>query len=213
MYMDSKHCARCKIIQPLTEFYLRKSGKLAGYYDSWCKTCQKKCSSEWVDKNRARKNAYNSEWRHARGIRRPLESAKDCASYLGVHVAERVLSAVFENIERMPTNNPGYDFICGKGYKIDVKSSCLYHKDTHTWWAFTINRNATADYFLCLAFDDRKNLNPMHVWLIPGNLINQQKALGISNKSLRKWSKFERPLDKVIESCRAIRRDTKPDLS
>ena len=178
---------------------------MAGRYDSWCKECQIESAKAWVDKNRARKNAYNLKRMHARGDRRPMKEAKDCASYLGVHVAERVLSSVFENVRRMPNNYPGYDFICGKGYKIDVKSSCLYHKGDWNWWAFTIKYNKDADYFLCIAFDNRMDLNPQHIWLIPGRLINHKKALGISNRSLAKWINYEKPIGEVIHCCESLK--------
>jgi len=129
--------------------------------------------------------------------------SKNCGMYLGIYIAERVLSKVFEGVHRMPIRNHGYDFICSNGYKIDVKSACLHSKGKYVGWTFIIKKNKIADYFLCLAFDNRESLNPLHMWLIPGNIINHLAGLGIgeNNKSVLKWAKYERSLDKVISCC------------
>jgi hypothetical protein len=134
---------------------------------------------------------------------RPMSENRKCPSWLGIHVAERVLSKFFDHVERMPYGNKGYDFICGKGKRIDVKSACLCQSGLH----FDIHRNILADYFLCLGFTDRESLEPIHVWLIPGEKINHLKSLGISNgqKSLARWSQYERPLDRVIACCNEMK--------
>ena len=126
---------------------------------------------------------------------------KKCPSYLGVIIAEGVLSKVFRNVDRMPYGNPGYDFICGRGYKIDVKSATKMK--TRNAWDFCIRQNHAADYFLCLAFDDRQNLNPQHIWLISGERVNHLSHLGIFVATIDKWSKYELSdkLDKVIACC------------
>ena len=127
----------------------------------------------------------------------------ECSMYLGVDIAENVLSKVFNDVEVMPPNNPGYDFICNKGKKIDVKSACL--RDTYTAWNFSIKYNTVADYFLCIAFDNRKDLNPLHIWLIPGNLINKNSGKTISESTLYKWNKYELDITKTIECCDHIK--------
>ena len=130
---------------------------------------------------------------------------KCCPDYLGVTVAEKVLSKVFKNVQRMPMNNPGFDFICGRGYKIDVKSACKL-KDRNTWM-FCINHNRIAGYFLVLAFDNRDDLNPLHVWLIPGRAVNHLSILAISLSTIEKWSQYELigKLDKVIACCNIMK--------
>ena len=129
----------------------------------------------------------------------------DCNTFLGVVMAERVLSKVFKNVQRMQPNNPGYDFICKNGFKIDVKSGCMRKK----WrgWTFTISRNQEADYFLCLAFDNRKDLNPQHIWLIPGKVVNHLTGTSISISTLEKWSQYELTdkIDDVITCCDALK--------
>ena len=129
---------------------------------------------------------------------------KECSSHLGVHIAEQALSQFFKTIKRMPINNPGYDFKCGLDYKIDVKSSC---KGQGGSWQFRIKRNAVADYFLCIAFDDRENLTPLHVWLIPGPAVNHLVGLGIcpGERGLAKWAKYEKGLEPVEMCCSKMR--------
>ena len=129
---------------------------------------------------------------------------KSCGDYLGIHISERILSHIYPNVQRMPHNNQGYDFICGKGFRVDVKSSCLRTQ----WqgnWVFHIGKNKIADYFLCLAFDDRKHLNPQHVWLIPGNVINNLTGASIAISTLDKWKQYEQPLNEIITCCDSIR--------
>jgi len=122
----------------------------------------------------------------------PMKINKKCASFLGCHVAERVLSHVFKDVEKMPYGNIGFDFICNKGFKIDVKASCLHVNNSY---AFHINRNKIADYFLLVGFDNRENLNPQHIWLMKSNIII--KYNGRFNKHIkqneinRKLNEFE----------------------
>jgi hypothetical protein len=138
-----------------------------------CKECECERASLWqkanIDKSRELKclwkranpvkaQAQTTRYNRKRGIRAFNEN-KDCPQYLGIHVAERVLSNVFKDVERMPMNNRGYDIICNHNKKIDVKSSCQREIGG---WMFNIKRNVTADYFLCIAFDNREDLNPVH---------------------------------------------------
>ena len=116
----------------------------------------------------------------------PLGKNKTAPLYLGVHVAEQVLSNVFKNVERMPYNNPGFDFVCNNGYMIDVKSSCKTKRDV---WTFHIGHNTRADYFLCLAFDNIDDLNPLNMWLIPGSKVSNKYAIYLKDIHKNKWSK------------------------
>jgi hypothetical protein len=144
--------------------------------------------------------------RHLTGACLPYDKAKGSSLYLGVHVAENVLSNVFKNVSRQPAGNPGYDFVCGKGYKVDVKSACVSHKNSSPGWGFSINKNTTADYFLCLAFDNRESLGPQFLWLIPGSVVNHMKSLVIRECRLTKWSKYQLPIDDVKKQCLAFTR-------
>jgi hypothetical protein len=130
---------------------------------------------------------------------------KNCSQYLGITCAEQVLSKVFKNVTRMPNNNRGYDFICGKGYKVDVKSSC---KDKiYGSWGFHIKQNKIPNYFALLAFDNRDDINPLHFWLIPSNLINDKVNFKISKLSLSKWDKYKQDINKVITCCYILKRN------
>lgn len=101
----------------------------------------------------------------------------------------------------MRMGNPGYDFVCSRGYKIDVKSSTLHDER----WQFDIKQNKIADFFLCMAFDTREDLKPMHLWLIPGNTVNSQKYITTGKNSVKKWSQWERPLDDVSACCNKLK--------
>jgi hypothetical protein len=193
-------CANCRKPTPESEFLVRKSGKGAGYLVSpkLCRPCRAARMQEYV---------------HASGKHRSMSENRESPTFLGVYVAERVLSNVFKNVVKMKYGNPGYDFVCGKGYKIDVKSACLIQRhgrrkeDIYHAWSFTINKNQVADYFLCIAFDDRESLNPAHVWLFPGHLINKKYNIQIANSSrwIARWSDYEHPIEKVIECCNHIK--------
>ena len=133
------------------------------------------------------------------------ENNKLCPTFLG-DIAEQVLSYVYHDVERMPRNNPGFDFICGKGFKVDVKSACP-NKVRPNQWLFHINKNKNADYFLCLAFDNRDELNPQYLWLIPGYDINDNFNVGISRSTLSKWDKYKHLINKVTLCCNKIKGD------
>jgi len=190
-----KRCCRCGKTKDVSEFY--KDKKRNDGVQTYCIPCTKE-----LHKDRS--------WYYKTGRSRPLSEATDCSGFLGVHIAERVLSHYFEDITRMPYGNVGYDFICKKGYKIDAKSSCLGEtkdKVRSPRWTFAINKNTIADYFILLAFDNRDNLEPQHVWLVPGEKINNRVLIGIANtpKVIEKWKIYEKPLDKVVECCNVLK--------
>ena len=87
----------------------------------------------------------------------------------------------------MPYGNKGFDFICCHNKNIDVKSSCLRKSGG---WIFHIDHNIVADYFLCIAFDNRDDLTPLHVWLIPGSTINHLQSTGISPSTVHRWDEY-----------------------
>lgn len=188
---ETKRCPNCTQFKPRNDFYADQ--RMNSGRKTWCKECT---------------HQYTKDRRHRLGIQRPMSEAKECSQYLGVYIAERALSRFFNNIHRMPMNNPGYDFICGKGFRIDVKSSCLHTISTqYSRWMFDIKRNSAADYFLCLAFGDRDSLEPLHVWLIPGNKINHLAVLSISSnpKIIKKWGDVEHSLTKVSACCEEMK--------
>ena len=166
-----------------------------------CKSCDNKRYRQWRRANPEKARAKGTRHSRKEG-HQPMGENKECPAYLGVHIAEEVLSSVFKNVQRMLYGHPGFDFICNGGYEIDVKSSCS-HKDGS--WIFHINHNTIADYFLCLAFDNREDLNPLHVWLIPGEKINHLKGTSISPSTIHKWDEYRLDISKVKMCCDTMR--------
>lgn len=198
----TKWCSGCQQEKALDQFYFHKTGRKKGSPLYYCKICNNKRKCLWEKDH----PGHSAELKHLRGLYKPMAESKNCAQYLGVVVAEKALSKFFNNITRMPNGNQGFDFLCEKGFKIDVKSGCLIDaKCSH--WHFSIFKNKIANYFLLLAFDSRESLEPQHVWLVPGNVINNKGGIAIYNtkRSLAKWSQYEKPLDRVIACCNLMK--------
>ncbi len=147
----------------------------------------------------------------------PLNKREDCSAYLGVYIAENILPYIIENTERMPYGHEGYDAICKKGKTIDVKSSCFIHCESNrtTQFNFHIEKNKASDYFLCIGFDNRENLNVLYIWLIKGDEIirgrklNEFATLSISKKSLKDFNRYEviNKLDRVRSEIEKIKKN------
>jgi len=133
--------------------------------------------------------------------KRPIN--KSSTNYLGITCAEQVLSKVFKNVQLMTYCYKGYDFICSNGYLIDSKSSCKSEK--YNKWNFHINKNKIPDYFIFLAFDNRADLNPEYIWLIPGNIVNDKTGVSISESKLDKWDEYKLDINKVIKCCDTLK--------
>ena len=151
------------------------------------------------------RNEYNKKMYYERGAHLPMSKNKDCSQYLGIYICENkeFLSKMINVIKSMKSNNPGYDIVCVRDKKIDVKCGCLVN---NVVWTFRIDKNKIADYFLMIAFDDRENLNVMHIWLVKGNsviekttwnseefIVNEKDvaSIGKGNISLKRWKKYE----------------------
>ena len=159
-----------------------------------CHSCYKK---QWHKNN----PNYDRERRN----QKPMIENKSCPLYLGVVVAEQVLSKVFKNINQMPFGNKGFDFICNNGYKVDSKASTkrIVNKKSD-YWSFNIRKNQIADYFALLAFDNHNDITPLYFWLIPGNIINNKQTISIS-KSTNKWNEYKQDINKVIGCCNMLK--------
>jgi len=182
-----------------------------------CKECEHKRVRLWKKANPEKVKATAAAWSETHpGARKavwtkysrkkghqPLNENKRCGLYLGVHIAEQILSQAFKNVKRMPMHNPGYDVICNHKKKIDIKSSCQRKRDDS--WSFGINHNTIADYFLCLAFDNRERLNPLHAWLIPGSKVNHLVCLSIHQSTINKWDAYKLDISKISACCDAMR--------
>ena len=167
-------------------------------------------------KSVAKRHGFSTYEEYLKNIHnKDMRKNKKCGLYLGCHIAERILSNIFKRVERLPYNHPGYDFVCDKGHKIDVKASCIQKGNT---FKFTISNNKTPDYFLLIAFDNRQKLNPLGIWLIKsdeiirGRKLNAFKGLGITNtpKKLAEFNKYEQTdkLAEVLNCCDNIKNGT-----
>lgn len=130
---------------------------------------------------------------------------KACSSYLGIVIGEKICEQLFPDVQVMSPTNPGYDFIC-KGYKVDVKSGILIEEPDRNRqrWRFNINKNIAPDYFICIGFDNRIDLVPLHIWVIPGKDINHMDKIRITNTN-SKYFKYERPIEEVQMCCELIK--------
>jgi len=112
----------------------------------------------------------------------------------GEAIAEKILKYLYNNVKRMPTCYSGYDFICDN-IKIDVKTSSLHFKKTYVNKFRTMNtcKNNNTDIFLCIGYDNRKDLNIKHIWLFPKELGNYRQSINIhdSEKYLQKFKRYE----------------------
>ena len=201
---------KCKICGEIKIFYAKglcESCYKKGYYEKHYKEHHEEellRSKQYRESHKEEIRVKSKYYNESKPGYRSSKTNKECSLYLGCTVAEEVLSHIFENVQRMPNGNPGYDFICGKGYKIDAKSSCS-QKGKYNPWKFSIDRNTIADYFLCLAFDNREDLNPVHIWMIPPKISNDKHTIGISESTISKWNKYRLDINKVIKYCNTLR--------
>lgn len=133
-----------------------------------------------------------AEYRHSKGME-PMTTAKDSSLFLGVHVTEAAIREAYPDIKQMRHGNPKFDLIDIDGSKIDVKSATTYrfkNKDAIRW-EFRIRKNDVPDFFICVAFDNRDDLNVIQAWKFPGSVVNHLETLSISPGSFKKWEQYE----------------------
>ena len=150
--------------------------------------------------------------RYDKGECLPKEFNEDCSSHFG-YFTEDLMIKTFDGAIKMPLNNPGFDWSCKRGDKIDNKSRCLTYRKESNWcgWIFSIEYNNIADWFILSGWDNRDSLNPLHVWIfhkndiLAGGEFWKRNALCITNtsKGLKKFEKWEvaNKLDKLKELC------------
>lgn len=203
-------CRRCNVELDDDNWYPSFQKRAPPNYRSSnhvCKSCYITLRRERRQANKEQARLESEKDRRRRGVK-SMQDNKMCPKWLGVHIAEQVLQRVFKNVTPMPHDNSGFDFICGRGYKVDVKSSCIrYCKNASDSWKFHIFNNQTADYFLCLAFDNRADLTPMHLWLLPGDYVNQKKLVSISTTTIDKWNDYKLDINKVVSCCNIMKKE------
>ena len=194
----TKYCNKCGKELIVGENWYASQRKIDNYT---CKRCQKEQARLRRKANPEKARAASTRNNRKRG-HLPMNENDECAAFLGVCVNEKLIRHRFKEIKVMPFGNPGFDFICNKGMKVDAKSACLNKRGR---WMFAINRNTIADYFLCVAYDDREHLNIMHVWLIPGRDVNRFTGISISPSTIHKWDKYIYDIEGFSSCCNAMK--------
>lgn len=91
--MEEKQCSECKRNKPLSEFYYHKSGNRVNQPYNQCKECMKLKNRLYYADHREKCLEHNRRYKG----NLPYTENKDCPSYLGVAVAEKVLSRFFDH--------------------------------------------------------------------------------------------------------------------
>ena len=205
----TKICFKCHETKPLNEFHNDKSKKDGKTL--YCKECSKEISKKYNQEHKKEKVIYGKKYyrevvRERDGYR-PMNENKLCPSYLGIAIGERLCRHLFKDVEMMPYGNTGYDVVCNKGKKIDVKTSCItLQEGKHPRWLFEIRKNITADYFIIVAFDNRTDLNPLHLWMIPGKELNENSSKSISLSTIHKWDEWKMDINDAQICCAEIKK-------
>lgn len=206
----TKTCSKCHETKFLDEFHNDKSRRDSKY--PRCKECVKECSRKYYQEHREERSKQKKEYYEngGRELQGHLSMYKNklCSQYLGIVIAERLCRYLFKDVEVMPNNNSGYDIICNKGMKIDVKSGCIVlHKSKYPSWQFHIKKNIIADFFILVAFDNLTELNPLHLWMIPGKEINHRSNKSIRPSTLHKWNQWERDINDAQICCTEMKKE------
>jgi hypothetical protein len=85
------------------------------------------------------------------------------------------------------------------------------YKKQEDRWTFHVKHNTTADYFLCIAFDNREHLNPLHLWVIPGKALSHKGTASIAETTLGKWAQYEKPINNAISCCNILKNESTMD--
>ncbi|MCK4668289.1 hypothetical protein KAU33_16170 [Candidatus Dependentiae bacterium] len=211
--ISTKRCYKCHETKSLDEFHNRKTTKDGK--DWLCKECSKKDSKiqyqKDIEKSREQSRKYSREHkdeiRKQRGHKSMYEN-KNCAQYLGIVIGERLCRHLFKNVQVMPTHNTGFDIICNKGEKIEIKTSCMcLEHGKYPYWGFNIGRNKIADFFILVAFDNIEDLNPIHLWMIPGSEINNNSGKSIRPSTVHKWNQWERSIEEIQLCCNELKEE------
>lgn len=146
---------------------------------------------------------YEKVWMYYPEMPSPIKENRKDTRFLGVYIAENAVAKIFKESKKMPYANIGFDVVCPKGYKIDVKSTVLNKYNTFN---FHINQNNIADYFILIGFNNIIELEPIYMWIIKstedisGCPIKNLEGLAILNEPdyLDIYKKYENP-DKLKE--------------
>ena len=190
---------------------LKKSIKSANCKN--IKEYQNKCAQNDGFEDRNEKIRY---WKHKAGICLPKEFNEDCSVHFG-DFTENLMIQTFEDPIKMPYGNPGFDWKCKNGDKIDNKGICLMCRGYSPYFAFPIRCNNIADVFILSCWDDRNSLNPLHIFafhkndIVRGRKFCKFELFVITNtpkklKELEKWEVTDR-LNKLKEICNVLKEE------
>ena len=209
----TKTCPKCGETKPLDEFHKSKTGKYGRY--NQCKICKNARIRKYRQEHREkllihRRELYKEHKNELieKGECEPMYENKLCPQYLGIVIGERLCRHLFKDVEVMPIHNAGYDIVCSHGKRIDVKTACMtLVNKKYPRWGFNIRMCTAADYFICVAFDNVKDLNPLHIWMIPGKEINHLTGISIRPSTLHKWSQWERDINNAQLCCAEMKKE------
>ena len=212
--IKTKTCSKCHETKSLDEFPDRKDSK-DGKRGA-CKKCVKKYHEKYNQEHKEEMSEQHKEYRREhkneiiqkRGCHTMYKNKKSTL-YLGIVIAERLIRHLFKDVEVMPYGNTGYDFVCNKGKKIDVKSGRVTFSDGRPRWTFNIDYNKKCDFFILVAFDNLIDLNPLHLWMIPGKELNKQTSASVSPSTLHKWRQWKRDIKDAQLCCAEMRNQLK----
>lgn len=162
---------------------------------------------------------YDKVWIYYPSMPSPMKENRRDPRFLGMYIAENGITKIFQGSQKMPYGNPGYDIICPKGYKIDVKATTL---NPYNNFIFHIGRNMTADYFILVAFDNIIELKPLHIWIIKsdenieGSLMKNLDSLTITDELYcldlyKKYEKIEK-LEELRKICEEFNINNKVEV-
>ena len=209
---STKTCSKCHKTKPIDEFNIDKTKKDGRRPD--CRECRKEQKNRYYQNHHEKMNKQSRRYykEHKNEIRQQkgcisMDQNKHCSLYLGVVIGERLCRHLFKDVEIMPHGNPKFDFICNKNKKIDVKSGCVTLNNGYPRWQFGIKHNTTADYFILVAFDNLTDLNPLHLWMIPGKEVNHKTKETISLSTIHKWDEWKRDINDAQLCCTEIKNE------
>jgi hypothetical protein len=143
------------------------------------------------------------------GMPDPIKENRLDNKFIGVYIGENGIAKIYEGSKRMSYHNPGYDVICPKGYKIDVKATVL---SRYNAFSFGIQQNKIADYFALVGFNNIIELEPLHIWIIKndtdihGRPLKELCALKIIDEPqyIQEYCKYEKfdKLDMLKNVCK-----------
>lgn len=167
----------------------------------------------------------NRGYSHEAGKYLPIEFNDDSNANFGIYKGEKIFKRfleenIFEEVieSGKMTRDGGIDLFCknpkqefvnkhshmrlerDKIYKFQLTMSCVI--DGYRW-VFHIRCNNIADYFILCGWDDRHNMNPIHIWIIhKDEMVRKGTRLG--------WYKMEKMYNRESIS---IVNDTKSSMS